>query len=163
MDELAILPNAGDSTHGALRASRYLVDSFAILDVVLELTDINTAVGIDLLTVPVADAINEVSGDLRAVTERIATIAGHRRFGVLAHVAIAELVLRNDLPMEVAVLELALEDALHVGQCAISVHLSVFEFASIVLTRLGGPLVVAHAVELSILELAFIEVPTWHG
>lgn len=57
-------------------------DSFAILDVVEELSDVNPAIGVDLLAMLVADTVFELSNDLGALSH-VVVAAVARHLGVM--------------------------------------------------------------------------------
>ena len=163
MHQLAILPDARNRTHSALRASWNFVDALSILNIVFEFANVDAAVGVDFLTVPVDNSVLEIADDLRPVIESVTSIAGHGRLGILPDIAVAELIIGDDLTMEVAALELTLENALHVLEGPISVHLTVFELAFVVLPWLRSPLVKALAIEFSVLEFSLVKITARHG
>jgi hypothetical protein len=77
---------------------------------------------------------------------------------VLADVLIAELEINDDFTVDVASLELTLEDTIHVCESSSAVEFTVVEFSFIAKSWLRAPFVEALATELSIFEKSTIVV-----
>ena len=104
----------------------------------------------------IADPIFEEPCDFCPIVKSVSAVTSHAGFSILTDVLVSKLEVGDDPAIKISSLELPLEDSVHVLQVASTVQLSVLEFAFVVETGLGLPLVEAFAVELAIFELPFV-------
>eukprot|EP00354_Favella_ehrenbergii_P012574 CAMPEP_0170457802 /NCGR_PEP_ID=MMETSP0123-20130129/4965_1 /TAXON_ID=182087 /ORGANISM="Favella ehrenbergii, Strain Fehren 1" /LENGTH=198 /DNA_ID=CAMNT_0010721701 /DNA_START=487 /DNA_END=1083 /DNA_ORIENTATION=+ len=151
MDEHSVLPHSLDL------AVSIDEQALAIFDIILELADVDLAIRINLLRMPVARAVLEVPNDFRAVRERVTTVASQLRVAKLARVLIAIVEVDETLARHETAAKFSLIDPIVVVQHAEAVKEPIAKL-TLVFQLVIRPLVDALAVEDSILELSIVSV-----
>ena len=86
-------------------------DTFSVFNIVLEFADVNFAILVDFLGMPVADAVIEVTDQLGGVKERVAAVPCHRRVNELSRVLVTIVKVDQSLTTHEAFSELAFIDS----------------------------------------------------
>ena len=133
--------------------------TFSVLYIVEELSDVDTTIRVDFLTVLVAYSVIENTYDLCIFSYVIvATKASHLRVMKFSRILVSIAEICNGLALKESEAEFSLEDSIRVVEDSVTMHLASLEFSFIEELRIGGPPKFSLPMVLAILKLTVIGV-----
>ena len=153
LDELGIPPNAS-----YLHISAYH-DTLAILDIIKEFTDVNSAIWVYLLAMLVAHSVVENSNDLCVLGDIVvASETCHLRVMELAGVFVSIAEVCDSLALKEAESEFSLKNSIGVVEDSEPMHFASLELSLIKELSVRGPTEVSLSMVLPVFKLAIIGV-----